>query len=106
MFVLFSFFSSLSATNLNVDENDTPSKNWRSKQSSSDKWSANGHTNAINVATTTVELIDDPFTLSSYLLVALTILIILLILNWYRKGRKNIRTRRKYFSLNRLGLGI
>ena len=47
---------------------------------------------------------EETFSLSMYTLVGLTLIVFMLFLNWYRKGRNNIRTRRKYFLLNMLGI--
>lgn len=47
---------------------------------------------------------DEPFGISVYILLISTLVVIVLFLNCYRKGRNNIRTRRKYVLLNKLGL--
>lgn len=46
----------------------------------------------------------ETFSTSMYILVVLTLIVMLLFFNWYKKGRNNLRVRRKYFFLNRLGL--
>lgn len=46
---------------------------------------------------------EETFNISMYILVILTLFVIILFFNWYRKGRNNVRTRRKYFLLSKLG---
>lgn len=78
---------------------ESPIKNWRNNKGDTDKLIGYG---VIDDNAQTVN--DDSLTFSTYFLVALTIVVIALILNWCRKGRNNIRTRRKYFLLNKLGI--
>lgn len=46
---------------------------------------------------------DETLSVPMYTLIILTLIVILLFFSWYRKGRNNIRTRRKYFLFNKLG---
>lgn len=46
---------------------------------------------------------EETFSISMYILVILTLFVIILFFNWYKKGRNNVRTRRKYFLLSKLG---
>lgn len=55
-----------------------------------------------NAAPNTVEH-DETFNRSMYILVILTFIVIVVFFNWFRKGKNNVRTRRKYFLLNKLG---
>lgn len=45
----------------------------------------------------------ETFSTSMYILVVLTLIVMLLFFNWYKKGRNNLRVRRKYFFFNRFG---
>lgn len=95
----------LFTANINPDELETSGKNWRNK-AGPDKLSSakdlNGNSDSVLGSSSSIG--DDSFTFSTYTLIALTLIVILLILNWCRKGRNNIRTRRKYFLLNKLGI--
>lgn len=46
---------------------------------------------------------EETFSISMYILVILTVFVVILFFNWYRKGRNSVRTRRKYFLLSKLG---
>lgn len=61
---------------------------------------SNNHQNS--QTNNTIKSTDEPFGISVYILLISTLAVIVLFLNYYRKGRN--RTRRKYFLLNKLGL--
>lgn len=45
---------------------------------------------------------EESFSLSMYILLILTLIVLILFLNCYRKRRNTIRARRKWFPFNRL----
>lgn len=100
-------------------------KGWRNKNSHGDKMQSNDNNNPNKIdpafANENIDgnnpfpqhqqhksiqspMNDETFSVSVYILLVLTLAVILLFLNCYRKGRNNIRTRRTYFLLNKLGL--
>lgn len=109
---------------MNLDDFDTPMKNWRNKHPNdlennfepnfNDKSDANGNrdgnrgggggeeSNGVPFAQNIDQHVET-FSASIYILVVLTIIVMLLFFNWYTKGRHILRARRKYFILNRLG---
>lgn len=97
---------------MNLDDSDTPMKNWRN-QHPNDLLERNfvqnsnaGLDAATNGGEESAQYIDEnveTFSTSMYILVVLTLIVMLLFFNWYKKGRNNLRVRRKYFILNRLG---
>lgn len=105
---------------MNLDDFDTPMKNWRNQHpndlennfekngnnrlaaASNHDNSGDGESNGIPFAPQIDQKIET-FSTSMYILVVLTLIVMLLFFNWYKKGRNNLRVRRKYFFLNRLG---
>lgn len=102
---------------MNPDDSDIPMKNWRN-QHPNDLLENNFAQNNNDAATNHengggerdgvpfAQHIDEnveTFSTSMYILVVLTLIVMLLFFNWYKKGRNNLRIRRKYFILNRLG---
>lgn len=52
--------------------------------------------------TNSIQMNEESFSLSMYILLILTLIVIILFLNCYRKKRNTIRTRRKWFPFNKL----
>lgn len=47
---------------------------------------------------------EETFGISKYILVILTLVVVFLFFNWYKRSRTNVRVRRKYYLLNKLGI--
>lgn len=100
---------------MNPDDFDIPMKNWRNQHPNDleNNFEKNGNDAASNRGNgggddgdgapfaPHIDQNVETFSSSMYILVVLTLIVMLLFFNWYRKGRNNLR--RKYFILNRLG---
>lgn len=53
--------------------------------------------------TNSIEMKDESFSMSVYILLILTLAVIIIFLNCYHNRRNTIRTRRKCFPFNKLG---
>lgn len=110
--------------NLIVDDSELPMKNWRNKHPPDNEYNDFDKFNGVDTNADDVPFLqqfpvnyhpqhpqkqnsaEDKFSVSVYILLVLTFVVILLFLNCYRKGRNNIRTRRKYFLINWNKLGL
>lgn len=113
-----------------LDDIDLPMKSWRNKNPSGDavispnidhsdyKLEAINKNDADNIGyssdmhhsqfqlpqlTNSIQMKDESFSLTMYILLILTFVVIILFLNSIRKRRNTIRTRRKWFPFNKLG---
>lgn len=116
--------------NMILDDNDLPMKSWRNKNRSGDvvispnidhsddKAEAISKNDANNVGdssdihhspfqlpqlTNSIQMKEESFSLTMYILLVLTFIVITLFLNSIRKRSNTIRTRRKWFPFNKLG---
>lgn len=113
-----------------LDDTDLPMKSWRNKNPSGDVAisrnmdHSDGRAEAINKndaavighssdihhspfqlpqLTNSIQMKEESFSLSMYILLIITFVVIILFLNSIRKRRITIRTRRKWFPFSKLG---